>query len=645
VSVIPPAPATRRELIERHRALPCFGRVADALVFLLLVLAVGVAITGGFTVHPAGVRISVTSVSKVLLWAALLVIVRHAFVRRPRVTEWLWDARSAAAAVEMGAGVPPPETAGAVRPGAWTVMGLFTVLMLAMLHQQVLRPLTVPDPGDPLFSVWRLAWVAHQLPRDPARLFDGNMFHPEPRTLAYSDVMLVPALLVAPLRWLGVHPLLVYHLLFLASFALSGAALFALVWFLTRDRGAALLAGLIFAFYPYRFAHFSHLELQIAWWMPLGLLALHRTLLGGRLRDGLATGLAIAGQALSSLYYGLFFVLYLVPIAAILALARQARVVPALKVLAPAAVLTAAIVLPVTVPYFRNAAIVGERDRTDIVLGSARPADYLAAPASSATYGPRLRGTADGERQLFPGILPVVLSGVALWPPLSPARLAYGAGLAVAADVALGVNGILHPRLYRHARPVRALRAPARMGMVVGLTLAVLAGYGAARLRSRISQAPVRRLLIVVLAGLALIELRPSLSLHPVPADAPAVYRELPRDRTAVLLELPFGIEDTRYLYYSTFHWHTLVNGYSGFFPPSHVAMQTALERFPDDRSIATMRERGVEYVVVHRVLYPDHAAFARVYGAMESRSEFEFVAASEEEGNETRLYRLSVRP
>ena len=56
----------------------------------------------------------------------------------------------------------------------------------------------------------------------------------------------------------------------------------------------------------------------------------------------------------------------------------------------------------------------------------------------------------------------------------------------------------------------------------------------------------------------------------------PQIYSDLVRDRgdspTAVLFEFPTGlIEDAAYAYYSTFHWQWLVNGYSGFFPPSYL--------------------------------------------------------------------------
>ena len=110
----------------------------------------------------------------------------------------------------------------------------------------------------------------------------------------------------APLFWIGVHPVLIYNLLLLSGFVFSGVTMFLLVRALTGRIDAAVIAGALFALYPYRYEHYPHLELEMTMWMPLCLWALHRTMARGRLRDGLATGLAFALQMLSSLYYGLF---------------------------------------------------------------------------------------------------------------------------------------------------------------------------------------------------------------------------------------------------------------------------------------------------------------------------------------------------
>ena len=110
------------------------------------------------------------------------------------------------------------------------VLVLFVVLTAVMTYPQVLRMSDgVHDPGDPLMVTWVLGWVAHQLPRAPPHIFDANIFYPERNTLAYSETLLVPGLFAAPLHWLGVAPILIYSLVLLSGFALSGVGVALLV--------------------------------------------------------------------------------------------------------------------------------------------------------------------------------------------------------------------------------------------------------------------------------------------------------------------------------------------------------------------------------------------------------------------------------
>jgi hypothetical protein len=39
----------------------------------------------------------------------------------------------------------------------------FSLLVAAFTWPQVRRMDSVPDMGDPLFSIWRLSWINHQL--------------------------------------------------------------------------------------------------------------------------------------------------------------------------------------------------------------------------------------------------------------------------------------------------------------------------------------------------------------------------------------------------------------------------------------------------------------------------------------------------
>ena len=155
---------------------------------------------------------------------------------------------------------------------------------------------------DPLFSIWRLSWVAHALPSDAAHLFDANIFHPHLRTLAYSDAMLFEASLAAPWLWAHVNPVLVYNLLLLGGIVSSGLGMFVLARYLIGDADAALVSAVVFTLVPYRVEHFMHLELQWTVWMPLTLWAVHRAYDEASLRFGAARRrAAVAADALVGL--------------------------------------------------------------------------------------------------------------------------------------------------------------------------------------------------------------------------------------------------------------------------------------------------------------------------------------------------------
>lgn len=83
------------------------------------------------------------------------------------------------------------------------LVALFALLTIALTLPQILHPAGVLPHGDSWFNLWRLAWIAHQLPRDPLHLFDANIHYPARGTLAYSDAVLLQGLLGAPFHWLG----------------------------------------------------------------------------------------------------------------------------------------------------------------------------------------------------------------------------------------------------------------------------------------------------------------------------------------------------------------------------------------------------------------------------------------------------------
>ena len=99
--------------------------------------------------------------------------------------------------------------------------------------------------------------------RSPAP-FDANIIYLERATLAFLESLVLPGVAVAPLRWIGVSPIVTYNLVMLAAFPVAGLAIFLLIRRLTGSVGAALVSATSIAFLPYRFDHYPHMQLQLA---------------------------------------------------------------------------------------------------------------------------------------------------------------------------------------------------------------------------------------------------------------------------------------------------------------------------------------------------------------------------------------------
>lgn len=452
----------------RGANVPRVARLADAIVVVLAGLAVFVHLTGGFAARPWGMRVSITSPWRVLGWALLVLAARHAWLRRPSFWH-RWGPRWIFGDARAPEPLAPPGTFGERTAMHAVVIGGFSALTCLVLFEQVVHLRSVSDLGDPLFSTWRLDWIAYQLRTDPLHLFDANIFHPEPRTLAYSDAILVPALVAAPWLWMGADVVVLHNLLMLAASAFSGVTMFWLVRWLTQCTEAAIVSGVVFALYPLRWAFQANLELEMTLWMPLALLWLHRTIASGRTRHGLMTGVAVALQTLSSFYFGLFLSMHMFVVAAVSGLTARDRIRSAVGPLAAGALLAAVVVAPATLPYFKNRATVGERHLADTARFSARPRDYVAAHPSSRVYGRVLPGDG-GKLELFPGVISPVLAAAAVWLPLSPAAAAHAAALGISANASLGVYGSTYPLLYTLVLPFRGLRAPDRFAVLVGFS-------------------------------------------------------------------------------------------------------------------------------------------------------------------------------
>ena len=248
---------------------------------------------------------------------------------------------------------------------------------------------------------------------------------------------------------------------------------------------------------------------------------------------------------------------------------------------------------------------------------------YRAVSEDNRVYASFLKG--GDENSPFPGFVPplLALAGLVLVRPRRTAII-YTVGLALAFDMSLGLHGVFYPWLYKYGGVFSGLRAPARASLFFLLFLGALAARGAVAVLGRLSPR-VRPFGATALVGLVLLEYRVApLRLIEYPTRASPLDRFLRQRPEGVIAHFPtsrayrFPGPDPQYLYTSTFHWKPIVNGYSGYYPPSYIRRLRAVESFPDLRSIAHLMGEGVKYLVVHEAFYKTSSEPAAVLLALQ---------------------------
>ena len=279
------------------------------------------------------------------------------------------------------------------------------------------------DLGDPLLNCWILAWDADHLLRALsghlsalAEYWNANIYYPHPLALAYSDHLTMQAVQILPVWALTHNPVLCYNLLFLSTFVLSGLGMFLFTRELTGNRYAAFLAGLAYAFAPYRIGSIPHLQVLSSAWMPFALFGFRRFFDTRRTRPLVGASGAWLAQNLSCSYYLIFFSpvlgFYLAWELTTRRLWRDARTAARVAVAAAAVVLAT---LPFVLPYVKlrhlgfTARSLGETDHF-----SADVYAYLTADPNLRLWGGVIDAWPKAENALFPGLTIFALAAIAI---------------------------------------------------------------------------------------------------------------------------------------------------------------------------------------------------------------------------------------
>jgi uncharacterized membrane protein SirB2 len=489
------------------------------------------------------------------------------------------------------------------------IASLALFVLLAIVHTWPLATapgrLSRNDTSDTVHHEWILAWVAHQLAHDPRRLFDSNVFYPERDTLAYSDHLLVQAVMAAPLLWSGGSPVLAYNLVLIAGLALTGWTTSLVVERWTGNRVAGILSGSLMAFNALTLTRFPQIQDQHLEFFPLALWALDRLLTTARIKDAAHLAGWFVLQALTCGYLLAFTSVSLV--AAVLVrpadwTGRRFRRTAGLLLLAAGVAVLA--LTPFLVPYLRVSHEQGfTRSVAEVSRFSARFTDYLAT-GGRLHFGLWSHRFFDRDA-LFPGLIAsgLVIAAVAggrAWSDRR-ARMAVAFGL-VAFAMSFGPAFPLYGVLSRVFPIMAGVRGAVRFGQLFLAAVAILAGFGLALLQPR-SRRRAIAIGVVLVLGAHLEALRAPIRYRAFHGLSP-IFDSLRTSDRDVIACFPFprrheAFQNVDCMLASTRFWHPLVNGYSSFIPESYNRAAAALDAFPLGTTIPYLRQIGVTKVIV----------------------------------------------
>lgn len=514
----------------------------------------------------------------------------------------------------------------------------YVLLTLAMTWPvaEYLTTRLIGHGGDVYVHYWNNWWIGQALAQGTSPYYTDLLFHPNGASLVYHNfgwLNIAGALALKPLT----GPVGAYNIVFLLNIALCGYAAYDLARYLLQNRPAAFVAGLVHAFWPYRFIHVDHPNLVCTQWLVWFLLFLIRTVREGRRRHILLAALFLILTAFARLQ---LFVLALFPAAIYLLYSlfaeRECWNRRTWGRLALVGALTATVLAYPLFPLVREQLAGDYPDDIFIDEQSENQTDLLAYILPNTNHALRKRYLPDilethvafvGYTALAVGIYGAVRAGwgARLWLLIAAFSffMALGPYLLVGGKTYPGIP--MPYRLIGWSFPVRILRNPHRFNILLAVPAAVLVGYGVHFL----SQSKWRaRLIPLLMAGLVLFEYLRT----PVPAarlQYSPFYDHLAAESERFgLYDLPMGFSGPAkfYMYLQTIHGKPIVQGkmarptrwINDFIDgdPFTKGMRLNDNRIDPEltavsRHLAYLADADVRYLILHREpafrKYPDY--------------------------------------
>lgn len=522
-----------------------------------------------------------------------------------------------------------------------------SVLAVIMTWPTLRHPMsTIPeDLSDPLLSTWWLSWPGHILTTDPSQLGQANSFYPDRDSFFFSDTYLG----YAPLSFLGDSygmALLRYNVLFVFAHALAFIGAYALARQLGSRWQGALLAGVVFAYAPWRLAQANHLNILSTGGMALALAALCRghgySFRHGFRRDKIRPWWAAAGWALAtwqvtigfsvSLHFG--YILMLLCVMAIVGwlVAKRPTLPPGLwaaNLFGVGTFLLVTYLLAQPLLQFAHRYTSVTRPPEELAFYSPPFRGFYTAPPTSWIWGDEHAGLRESmldpnhfrntaEMTVFPGLTLIVLAALGILFSSWNLRQRLGLVVGVVVTVVLGMSvtfadGAFYLWTQDFLPGWEGVRAPGRIVTWTTLFLALLAAgmltkfaesFEAAKATQKPTKPPRRefshagRVVTLFLALPALLALTEGINTTPHP-KVPTRPDAIAAAEGPMLVLPSDGVIDNKILFWTLGSYQKVANGSSGVFTENQTYIREAGELFPSLESITVLRSYGLRTVMV----------------------------------------------
>ncbi|MDE1868525.1 MAG: hypothetical protein KGH60_00975 [Candidatus Micrarchaeota archaeon] len=148
---------------------------------------------------------------------------------------------------------------------------IYLLIALVMFYPITLNMTSVVPGtgGDSFQNLWDIWWVNYATFNLHSSIYMTNLlFWPVGVNLAFQTLTPLSALVSAPFQ--AVNLIFAYNVLFFLGFALSGLTMFILADYLVKNKYAAFIAGIIFAFSAFHIAQsYAHIDFIALEWVPL----------------------------------------------------------------------------------------------------------------------------------------------------------------------------------------------------------------------------------------------------------------------------------------------------------------------------------------------------------------------------------------